>query len=78
VLATLRDRAARLDTTLNQMDSTLAAARAALDPESPTLIRLQETMKDLSGAAQSLQSLTDYLDRNPGALLRGRPGGTKP
>jgi len=77
-LATLRERAARLDTTLDRMDSTLAAARVALDPESPTLIRLEETMKDLSGAAQSLQSLTDYLERNPAALLRGRPGDVKP
>ena len=73
-----RDRVARLDSTLDQVDSTLASARLALDPESPTLIRLQETMRDLSAAAQSLQSLTDYLDRNPSALLRGRPGDTKP
>lgn len=73
-----RDRVARLDSTLDQVDSTLAAARLALDPESPALIRLQETMNDLSSAAQSLQSLTEYLERNPSALLRGRPQETKP
>lgn len=74
----LRERAERLDSTLAAVDSTLAAARVALDPESPTLIHLQGAMKDLSGASRSLQALTEYLERNPGALLRGRPPEARP
>jgi paraquat-inducible protein B len=55
----------------------LAAARVSLDPESPTFVRVEGAMRDISGAAQSLRSLTEYLERNPGALLRGRPGEEK-
>ncbi|HEX5633726.1 MAG TPA: MlaD family protein, partial [Gemmatimonadales bacterium] len=70
----LRRSALRLDSSLVQLDSTLIGARAALDPEAPAFVRVEEAMRELSGASQALRSLGDYLERNPGALLRGRPG----
>jgi paraquat-inducible protein B len=76
-LESLRRTSARLEESLGRLDTTLAAARISLDPESPTFVRVEGAMRDISGAAQSLRSLTEYLERNPGALLRGRPGEEK-
>ena len=73
----LRRTSARLESSLARLDTTMVAARTSLDPESPTFVRIEGAMKDVSGAAQSLRSLTEYLERNPGALLRGRPGEEK-
>jgi paraquat-inducible protein B len=68
----LRRTSERLESSLARLDTTMSGARAALDPESPTFVRIDGAMKDISGAADALRSLTDYLERNPGALLRGR------
>ena len=76
-MESLRRTSARLEESLGRLDTTLAAARVSLDPESPALVRVENAMRDISGAAQSLRSLTEYLERNPGALLRGRPGEEK-
>jgi len=76
-MQSLRRTSARLEESLARLDTTMAAARVSLDPESPTFVRVEGAMKDISGAAQSLRSLTEYLERNPGALLRGRPGEEK-
>jgi len=32
-------------------------------------------LEEISGAARSLRILTDYLERNPGALIRGKSDG---
>jgi paraquat-inducible protein B len=72
-MQSLRRTTVRLEESLARLDTTLSAARVSLDPESPTFVRVEGAMKDISGAAQSLRSLTEYLERNPGALLRGRP-----
>jgi paraquat-inducible protein B len=73
-LESLRRTSARLEESLARLDTTLQAARVSLDPESPTFVRVERAAKDISGAAQSLRLLTEYLERNPGSLLRGRPG----
>jgi paraquat-inducible protein B len=53
-----------------------AAAAAGLNglvhPDSRVIVQLQQTLGDLSSAARSLRRLTDQLDRDPAALLRGR------
>jgi hypothetical protein len=33
---------------------------------------LQSTLKELTGAARSVRSLADYLDRHPEALIKGK------
>jgi paraquat-inducible protein B len=73
-LESLRRSSARLEESLARLDTTLQAARVSLDPESPAFVRVENAAKDISGAAQSLRLLTEYLERNPGSLLRGRPG----
>jgi paraquat-inducible protein B len=68
--------------TLAQIDSTLAeavvvieGARGAVEPESPMFVQFERAMVELGAASRSLRELADYLERNPSALVRGRPGG---
>ncbi len=72
----------RATATFAQIDSTLAAAvlvidgaRGAVEPESPMFVQFERAMVELGAASRSLRDLADYLERNPSALVRGRPGG---
>jgi paraquat-inducible protein B len=71
--------AASFDSTRTAADKTLAEAQAPLEgirvllePGSPLAYRLDAALKDISETAQALRALADYLERNPGALVRGR------
>ncbi len=59
--------------TLKQTQETLAAVQASVGPGSPVNYELTQTLDDTAQAARSLKQLTDYLQRNPSAVLRGRP-----
>jgi len=67
----------RLDSTLADVDAVLGNAGGLLEPESPLYIRYERAMTDLGDASRALRDLADYLQRNPSALLRGRPGGNQ-
>ena len=70
-----------------KLDGTLTAATAALEEarklvqdlgvsareDSALMYRLTETLREVGKAAQSLSTLTDYLERHPEALLGGKP-----
>ena len=58
--------------TLEQVRKTVASADAVLASDAPLQQDLRTTLSDISRAAQALRSLTDYLDRHPEALLRGK------
>jgi paraquat-inducible protein B len=71
---------ARLQTTLDRLDQTLGSVKTSLgsfdtlvDPQAPLVYQLTTTLADLAEAARSIRQFTDYLDRNPNALLTGRP-----
>jgi len=71
---------ARLETTLDRLDQTLGSVKASLgsfdtliDPQAPLVYQLTTTLADLAEAARSIRQFADYLDRNPDALLTGRP-----
>ena len=71
---------ARLETTLDRLDQTLGSVKASLgsfdtlvDPQAPLVYQLTTTLADLAEAARSIRQFADYLDRNPNALLTGRP-----
>jgi paraquat-inducible protein B len=63
-----------LKATLEEARKTLAAAKQTLSAEAPLQQDLRGTLNELSRAAQSLRVLTDYLDRHPEALIRGKEG----
>jgi len=65
----------QLETTLEGVEVVLQGIGGAIAPESPVFVQFERAMIELSGASRSLRDLADYLERNPSALIRGRPGG---
>lgn len=69
------------DEALRQAAETMKSAEAAVaniqtlsDPDAPIIYELGKSLREVSAAARSLRSLANYLDRNPSALIFGRPG----
>jgi paraquat-inducible protein B len=65
---------------LKQTEETMKRAEAAVtnietlsDLDSPVNYELEKSLREVSVAARSLRSLTDYLERNPRALIFGKP-----
>jgi paraquat-inducible protein B len=68
-----------LQTTLQQMTKTLQNLEASsnslyvmIRPQSSIRTNLDDALVRLADSAESLRSLTEYLERNPSALLTGR------
>jgi paraquat-inducible protein B len=59
---------------LAQAQGTLASADAMVGANSQTRYDLNSMLQELAGAARSIRVLTDYLERHPEALIRGKPG----
>ena len=51
----------------------LQSADQTLAPDSPTVNDLREALREITRAAASLRALTDYLERQPQSLIRGKP-----
>jgi len=58
--------------TLQQTQKTLAAANSTLAEDSPERQQLSQAMDEVQRTARSVRVLTDFLSRNPEALIRGR------
>ncbi len=57
---------------LEEARGTLGAAKQTLAADSPLQEDLRDMLRELSRTAQSLRALTDYLDRHPESLIRGK------
>jgi len=57
---------------LVQATETLATIQMTIGPDSPLIYRADQTLKDLSDAANSIRRLSDFLNEHPSALIRGR------
>lgn len=74
-----------LQKTLATLNQTLASAKSALD-HADTMLKsnagvdqqLINTLQEIDRAAQSLRVLSDYLERHPEALIRGKSEENKP
>ena len=69
------DVAPELRATLEQARKTLGGAEKALGSDSPLQGDLRETLLEVTKAAESVRALTDYLERHPESLLRGKRSG---
>jgi paraquat-inducible protein B len=70
---------AEVDKTLDSAQKTLDAARQSLSiaaEGSPMRYELEQMLGELKAAARSIRLLAEYIERNPDALLRGKPGGS--
>lgn len=63
----------RTDTTQGELVKTLEALRANLEPGTPSHRKLTGALEQIQDTAASLERLTDYLQRHPEALLKGKP-----
>jgi paraquat-inducible protein B len=57
---------------LEEARKTLGAAKQTLSPDAPLQNDLRETLRELTQAARALRVFTDYLDRHPESLIRGK------
>jgi len=67
----LQKNSRKLSETLAQPQATLADVRGLLDPDSPTVVNLNQALQQLTQTTRALDSFTDYLERDPSALIRG-------
>jgi phospholipid/cholesterol/gamma-HCH transport system substrate-binding protein len=58
--------------TFEQARTTLASIDRVLAPTSPFATSVGSALQDVSEAARAVRLLADYLERNPGAIVRGR------
>jgi paraquat-inducible protein B len=68
----LQHNSDEVNLTLKQTRAALVQLQSALDPDSPLAVRLNQALDQFSITAQSIGELTDYLQQNPSALIRGR------
>ena len=58
--------------TMKETREMLVEVQASLDPNSPLWVNLNFALAEFADTAQSVSQLTDYLQQNPSALVRGR------
>jgi len=63
--------------TLEQAERSMAVLEAFIDGDTVLSYNMNQTFVELADAVRNLRALTDYLERHPEALLRGKskPGG---
>jgi paraquat-inducible protein B len=61
------------DAALKEAQAAMTNVREAIDPESPTFYDLRRTLREVSAAARSLRLLSNSIERNPRALIFGKP-----
>jgi paraquat-inducible protein B len=62
----------QLGATLQQAQSTLKSINGSVSKDSPLYYQLLRVFKELTEAARSIRLMTDYLERNPDALIYGK------
>jgi paraquat-inducible protein B len=60
--------------TLAAAKQTFGSAEATLQQDSPLQSDVHQALQELTRTLQSLNALSDYLERHPESLLRGKPG----
>ena len=73
-LSAFRQSMDKLSTSATQLNALTQSAQGIIDKNSPTMLEIRQLLKECIAAARSLRQLTDMLERNPEALLKGRQG----
>ena len=61
-----------IGSTLDQAQKTLASVEGTLGKDAPLQHEMRRALKELAEAARGIRILTDYLERNPDALIYGK------
>lgn len=78
LLDSLKRTSDSANTTLADAQTTVQSANAMLGPDAPIRYNLDRLLKELTNTARSMRTLADFLERNPDALLLGKPLPEKP
>ena len=54
------------------LDKTMAEARGFLSEDSPLIVELENTLKEISAMSRSFRHLANYLEQHPEVLIRGK------
>jgi paraquat-inducible protein B len=59
------------------LGKTMSSARGVLSQDSPLIVELENTLKEISTMSRSFRQLANYLEQHPETLIRGKgkPGG---
>ncbi len=63
-----------LSGTLKQAENTLVTIQDTLKNDSPLQQDLQSALREFTKAARSIKTLTDYIERHPESLIKGKTG----
>jgi len=72
LVASLQKSSDEANATMKDTREVLLAVRSSLDPDSPLSVNLNTALDQLADTTRSIGELTDYLQRNPAALIRGK------
>ncbi|MGA8571967.1 MAG: MlaD family protein [Desulfobaccales bacterium] len=67
-----RDLDSRVGGVAEGLNKTMTSARGVLSEDSPLVVELEETLKEISAATRSIRQLADYLEEHPESLIRGK------
>lgn len=70
--ASLAQTASAATVSLQEARVQIAGVGSALEPDAPLIVQLRRTLEEFASAARSVRGLAEYLERNPGALVRGK------
>ncbi len=74
LVKSLQSASDRSTVAVEQARETLKSMQKLVDPGSPLAGQLSNVLDELRNTARSVRLLADYLERNPGAIIRGREG----
>ena len=70
--ASLAQTATAATVSLQEARAQIASVGAGIEPDAPLIVDLRRALEEFAIAARSVRSLAEYLERNPGALVRGK------
>ena len=72
LIASLHKSSEEATATMRDTRAALQEVRAMLEPDSPLAVNLNAALDQLTDTTHSIAELTDFLQRNPAALVRGK------
>lgn len=73
MMQSLRRASESASLAFDDLGRTTAKLDDLIDPESPLLVHLQDSLAELERAARAVQQLASSIDRDPSSLLYGKP-----
>jgi paraquat-inducible protein B len=64
------------DATLQAAEGVMTNINGVMDQDSPTIYEFRKSLREVSAAARTLRLLSGYIERNPRALIFGKPENT--